>query len=101
AAVVPASIVQRDKPTAPPPPVAPAPSEAPGASSQGTVILDVEQGGIEVPSFLGKSLRSALDLAQESGLQISPVGSGTAREQSPAPGSHVAAGATVVVKFGR
>jgi cell division protein FtsI (penicillin-binding protein 3) len=101
AAVVPASIVQRDKPTAPPPPAIPAPSEPAGAPSQGTVILDVEQGGIEVPSFLGKSLRSALDLAQESGLEISPVGSGVAREQSPPPGSHVAAGATVVVKFGR
>jgi len=61
----------------------------------------VEQGGITVPSFLGKSLRSALELAQQSGLELSPVGSGIAREQSPTPGSHVAPGTTVVVKFDR
>jgi cell division protein FtsI (penicillin-binding protein 3) len=100
AAVVPAAIVQRQK-TAIPPPTVPASAELDLKPSQGTVILDVEQGGIEVPSFLGKSLRGALDLAQESGLEISPVGSGIAREQSPVAGSHVAAGATVVVKFGR
>jgi cell division protein FtsI (penicillin-binding protein 3) len=67
----------------------------------GTVVLDVEQGGIEVPSFLGKSVRSALEAAQDSGLELNPVGSGIAREQSPAPGTHVTAGSRVVVKFGR
>jgi len=67
----------------------------------GTVVLDVEQGGIEVPSFLGKSVRSALEAAQDSGLELNPVGSGIAREQSPAAGTHVTAGSRVVVKFGR
>ncbi len=67
----------------------------------GTVVLDVEQGGIEVPSFLGKSVRSALEAAQDSGLELNPVGSGIARQQSPAPGTHVTAGSRVVVKFGR
>ena len=69
--------------------------------SKGTVVLEVEQGGIEVPSFIGKSVRSALETAQDSGLELNPVGSGIAREQSPAPGSHVSAGSRVVVKFGR
>jgi cell division protein FtsI (penicillin-binding protein 3) len=69
--------------------------------STGTVVLDVEQGGIEVPSFIGKSVRSALETAQDSGLELNPVGSGIAREQSPAAGSHVSAGSQVVVKFGR
>jgi cell division protein FtsI (penicillin-binding protein 3) len=67
----------------------------------GTVVLDVEQGGIEVPSFIGKSVRSALEVAQDSGLELNPVGSGIAREQSPAAGTHVTAGSRVVVKFGR
>jgi cell division protein FtsI (penicillin-binding protein 3) len=67
----------------------------------GTVVLDVEQGGIEVPSFIGKSVRGALEVAQDSGLELNPVGSGIAREQSPAAGTHVTAGSRVVVKFGR
>jgi cell division protein FtsI (penicillin-binding protein 3) len=70
-------------------------------SPKGTVVLDVEQGGIEVPSFIGKSVRGAIEAAQDSGLELNPVGSGIAHEQSPAPGTHVIAGSKVVVKFGR
>jgi cell division protein FtsI (penicillin-binding protein 3) len=69
--------------------------------SSGTIMLDVEQGGIVVPSFLGKSVRSAIEMAQESGLDLDAVGSGLARQQSPPPGSHVASGSQVTVKFGR
>jgi cell division protein FtsI (penicillin-binding protein 3) len=69
--------------------------------SSGTVVLDVEQGGIVVPSFSGKSVRGAIELAQDSGLDLDAVGSGLAREQSPAAGSHVASGARVKVTFGR
>jgi len=69
--------------------------------SSGTVVLEVEQGGIVVPSFLGKSVRAAIETAQESGLDLDAIGSGLAREQSPAPGSHVASGSQITVKFGR
>jgi cell division protein FtsI (penicillin-binding protein 3) len=69
--------------------------------STGTVVLDVEQGGIEVPSFVGKTVRSAVEAAQDIGLQLDAVGSGVARQQSPAAGTHVAAGARVTVQFGR
>ena len=69
--------------------------------SSGTIVLDVEQGGIVVPSFLGKSVRTAIEIAEESGLDLDAVGSGLARQQSPPPGSHVAAGSQVTVKFGR
>jgi cell division protein FtsI (penicillin-binding protein 3) len=65
------------------------------------VVLDVEEGGIAVPSFLGKNLRSAVEAAQDAGLDLDAVGSGVAREQQPAPGSKVAAGSRVMVKFGR
>ncbi len=69
--------------------------------TSGTVVLDVEEGGIEVPSFLGKNLRIAIEAAQDAGLDLDAVGSGTAREQSPLPGAHVAAGSRVTVRFGR
>jgi len=69
--------------------------------ASGTVVLDVEEGGIEVPSFLGKNLRVAIEAAQDAGLDLDAVGSGTAREQSPQPGAHVAAGSRVTVHFGR
>ncbi len=67
----------------------------------GTVVLDVEQGGIEVPSFVGKTVRGAVEAAQDNGLELEAVGSGVARQQSPPAGTHVAAGAHVTVQFGR
>jgi len=69
--------------------------------SSGTVVLDVEQGGIEVPSFVGKTFRGAVEAAQDSGLQLEAVGSGLARQQSPLAGTHVPAGSRVTVQFGR
>jgi cell division protein FtsI (penicillin-binding protein 3) len=77
-----------------------------GSSAQvlpvpGTVVLDVEEGGIEVPSFMGKSLRVAMEIAQDVGLDLDAVGSGVARDQSPLPGAHVATGSRVIVHFGR
>ena len=80
----------------------PAPNtQASPQASSGTVVMDVEQGGIVVPSFVGKSLRSSIELAQNSGLELEVVGSGMALDQSPAPGSHVPSGARITVKFGR
>jgi len=73
----------------------PAPSAARGA-----VVLDVN-GGQVVPSFLGKPLRSVVELAQQSGIDVEVMGSGVAREQSPAPGGRVMAGQKVAVRFGR
>jgi cell division protein FtsI (penicillin-binding protein 3) len=84
------------------------PSKSPGTSfaqpklpSSGTVVLDVEQGGIEVPLFIGKTVRGAVEAAQDAGLELEAVGSGVARQQSPPAGTHVAAGAHVTVQFGR
>jgi cell division protein FtsI (penicillin-binding protein 3) len=67
----------------------------------GTVVLDVEEGGIEVPSFLGKNLRVAIEAAQEAGLDLDAIGNGVAREQSPLPGARVATGSRITVRFGR
>ncbi len=77
-----------------------APSSAALPPMSGTVVLDLN-GGTLVPSFLGKPLRSAVEQAQELGLEIDATGSGVAREQAPAPGSRVPAGAHIAVRFGR
>jgi cell division protein FtsI (penicillin-binding protein 3) len=104
--VVQAAVRESVSPNGPDSPAAPnkssetatAPTQLP---STGTVVLDVEQGGIEVPSFVGKTVRGAVEAAQDIGLELDAVGSGVARQQTPAPGTHVAAGARVTVQFGR
>jgi len=81
------------------------PSPPPSSVAQNptteTVVVDVEQGGIVVPSFVGKSVRSSIEIAQDSGLELNVVGSGKALDQSPPAGSHVASGARITVRFGR
>jgi cell division protein FtsI (penicillin-binding protein 3) len=104
------NVVQAAMRQAEPAAIAPSPSTQPSnpdASLQpkppqtGTVVLEVEQGGIEVPSFVGKTVRSAVEAAQDAGLELEAVGSGVARQQTPPAGTHVAAGARVTVQFGR
>lgn len=75
--------------------------QAASGPAKGTVVVDVEQGGIVVPSFVGKSVRSAIEAAEESGLELDAVGSGVALDQSPIAGSHVPAGAHITIRFGR
>jgi penicillin-binding protein 2 len=102
AAVVPAALREKEAAPRMPAVTTPAKTDTPALEpSKSTVVLDVEQGGIEVPSFLGKSVRGAIETAQDSGLELNPVGSGIALEQTPAAGSHVTAGSRVLVKFGR
>jgi penicillin-binding protein 2 len=69
--------------------------------TSGTVVLDLEQGGVVVPSFAGKSVRAAIEMAEENGLDLDAVGNGLAREQSPPAGTRVPSGAKVTVTFGR
>jgi cell division protein FtsI (penicillin-binding protein 3) len=86
-----------EKPLVPqPPPPSPAAASAPA----GSVVVDVD-GGQVAPSFLGKPLRQVIELAQQDGIEIEAIGSGLAREQSPAPGTHLGAGQKVAVRFGR
>jgi cell division protein FtsI (penicillin-binding protein 3) len=66
----------------------------------GSVVVQVE-GGPVVPDFTGKSMRGAIELAQQSGVALNAMGSGIAREQSPPAGTHVTPHATVVVRFAR
>jgi cell division protein FtsI/penicillin-binding protein 2 len=76
-----------------------APAGAPLPTS-GTVVVDTDAGVI-VPSLLGMGLRSALETAQNAGIELDIVGNGIAREQMPAPGSRIPAGRHVAVRFSR
>jgi cell division protein FtsI (penicillin-binding protein 3) len=46
-------------------------------------------------------VRSAVEAAQDAGLDLDAIGSGVAKEQTPGPGTKVATGSRVVVRFGR
>jgi len=89
-------------------PVQPGSAALPPASTQmqaslapasGTVVMDVESSGLVVPSLIGKPVRAAVEMAQETGFEIDVIGDGVAREQAPAPGSHIAPGGRVAVRF--
>ena len=103
--IEPAALREQEPAAQNPKPAAARSKQEPAASARppgnGTVVLDVEQGGIVVPSFVGKTVRSAVELAEQNSLDVDAIGSGIAREQSPPSGSHVAAGSTVTVTFGR
>jgi len=106
--VVPAALRQAETVNLAPEPNQPAavanPQSVPAATSDhpmgGTVVFEVAQGGAVVPSFAGKNLRAAIEMAEENGLDLDPVGTGLAREQEPPAGSHVSSGARITVKFG-
>jgi cell division protein FtsI (penicillin-binding protein 3) len=66
----------------------------------GTVVLDAG-GGSTVPSLLGLSLRGAVETAHKAGFELQVVGSGTAREQQPPPGSYLPPGSRIAVRFSR
>jgi cell division protein FtsI (penicillin-binding protein 3) len=70
------------------------------APARGTVVLDVE-GGQVVPSLVGLPLRSAVATAQQAGFELAILGNGVAREQSPPPGTRVASGSKIAVRFTR
>jgi cell division protein FtsI (penicillin-binding protein 3) len=97
-----------EKPPASATPVAPMGSSAPAAAPQpqasllpasGTVVVDVESGGLVVPSLIGKPVRAAVEMAQEAGFEIDVIGDGIAHEQAPQPGTRIAPGGRVAVRF--
>jgi cell division protein FtsI (penicillin-binding protein 3) len=73
-------------------------SQTPPAVANAGVVVEVPSG-LVVPSFLGKPLRSAVEIAQQSGVEINALGSGVAREQWPAPGSRLPSGQHITVRF--
>jgi cell division protein FtsI (penicillin-binding protein 3) len=94
---VPAAEAAAVSPSSPAPLLPPA-QPGPPANAAGVVVsVDTTQ----VPSFAGQSLRACIELAQSAGIVLDVHGSGVAREQSPAPGTAIAKGGHVAVRFGR
>jgi cell division protein FtsI (penicillin-binding protein 3) len=96
----PASQAATSASTNPQPPTAAQPNSKSPEQPGGTVVLDVA-GGVLVPDFKGKSLRAALEEAEEAGLELDVNGSGIGQEQSPAAGSRIPPGGHVSVRFSR
>jgi cell division protein FtsI (penicillin-binding protein 3) len=71
----------------------------PRPASNTVVVADVAQ--LRVPSLLGLSVRQVIEEAGSAGLEVEIAGSGTAREQAPAPGDMVAPGTKIVVRCAR
>lgn len=90
--------------TAPPRVEIPKPTEGPvmppEMRSGGTVILEVGHGPL-APHLLGKTVRAAIEAAQDAGVEIDVVGTGVARSQMPLPGQRVAPGTRIAVHFER
>ena len=78
----------------PPPPAVP--PQAHGAR----VVLDAGAGST-VPSLLGLTMRDAVEAAHRAGFEVQVVGSGVAKEQQPPPGSYLAPGSRIAVRFAR
>jgi cell division protein FtsI (penicillin-binding protein 3) len=68
--------------------------------SDGGVVIDASRR-VAVPSFLGSSLRTSVEKADNAGLRVQPIGNGLAKDQAPAAGTMVPAGTEVVVRFAR
>jgi cell division protein FtsI (penicillin-binding protein 3) len=77
---------QRTQPASPP-------------ASNTVVVADAAQ--LRVPSLLGLSVRQVIEEAGSAGLEVEIAGSGTAREQAPAPGAMVTPGTKIVVRCAR
>jgi cell division protein FtsI (penicillin-binding protein 3) len=73
--------------------------QAQAVPASGTVVVDVESGGLVVPSLIGRPVRAAVEMAQEAGFEIDVIGDGVAREQAPPPGTRIAPGGHVAVRF--
>ncbi|HXY07062.1 MAG TPA: penicillin-binding protein [Terriglobales bacterium] len=105
ALMMPLPVAKHENPLPPQTPASIAPSppaaSAPVPPTSGTVIVDLEQGGILVPSFAGKSVRAAIETAEANGLDLDIVGNGLGEDQTPAAGARVALGSKVTVRFGR
>jgi hypothetical protein len=54
-----------------------------------------------VPDFHGKTLRSALEVAESAGLELEVNGSGVGRDQTPPAGARIPPGGHVTVRFTR
>jgi cell division protein FtsI (penicillin-binding protein 3) len=64
-------------------------------------VMVIDSRTLRVPSLIGLPVRKVIEQAAAVGLEVHVTGSGTAREQAPAPGTMVASGTQIVVRCGR
>jgi cell division protein FtsI (penicillin-binding protein 3) len=76
------------------------PLPSPGSAPVANVAL-VEGEGVAVPLLVGKTVREVIEICQRLGINPLLVGSGIVLEQQPLPGTNVARGGTVTLRFGR
>jgi cell division protein FtsI/penicillin-binding protein 2 len=74
------------------------PAELPHRPPTQVTISDGKK--LTVPSLVGLPVRKVIEAASASGLDVQIMGSGTAREQAPAPGTQVPTGTKIVVHCG-
>jgi cell division protein FtsI (penicillin-binding protein 3) len=76
------------------------PAQSTAQPPANTVVV-ADAGQLRVPSLLGLSVRQVIEEAGSAGLEVEIAGSGTAREQAPAPGVMVTPGTKIVVRCAR
>jgi len=79
---------------------APAPQLLTSQPSSDNVIIHYGKT-LRVPSLIGLPVRKVIEQAAAAGLEVEIKGSGTVREQAPAPGTMVAPGTKIVARCGR
>ena len=82
----------------PPPPAPQASTQSQTTPSRVTIN---EAKKLTVPTLVGLPMRQVIEAASAAGLTVEITGSGTAREQAPAPGTKVPSGTKIVVHCGR
>jgi cell division protein FtsI (penicillin-binding protein 3) len=66
-----------------------------------STIIVASEKNLRVPALIGLPVRKVIEQAAAAGLEVQITGSGTVREQAPAPGTMVAPGTKIVVRCGR
>jgi cell division protein FtsI (penicillin-binding protein 3) len=87
----------------PPPSSAAAPPAQPSdaAAPSNSAVFQLPENQLRVPSLLGLPVREVIEQAGAAGLVVQVMGNGIARDQAPAPGTMVAPGTKIVVRFAR
>ena len=75
------------------------PSDRKTIAEQEAENIDVPEGDVLVPNFIGKSIREVSALAQEKNLRLKTEGSGWADSQSIAPNTIVETNTQITVYF--
>jgi cell division protein FtsI (penicillin-binding protein 3) len=81
-------------------PATPAPTLAAQSSPTTAVVMNADNQ-LKVPALVGLPVRKVIETAALAGLEVQVTGSGTVREQAPAPGSMVVPGTRIVVRCSR